>query len=45
MSSEIPELLGVTDRIYVVREGKITGELTTSEATQENIMTYATMEG
>ena len=45
VSSEIPELLGVTDRIYVVREGKITGELTTSEATQENIMTYATMEG
>lgn len=44
VSSEIPELLGVTDRIYVVREGKITGELLTSEATQENIMTFATME-
>ncbi|GHU38511.1 monosaccharide-transporting ATPase [Bacilli bacterium] len=44
VSSEIPELLGVTDRIYVVREGKITGELLTSEATQEDIMTFATME-
>ncbi|GFH42052.1 monosaccharide-transporting ATPase [Lactococcus hodotermopsidis] len=44
VSSEIPELLGVTDRIYVVREGKITGEVKTSEATQESIMTFATME-
>ncbi len=38
ISSEMPELLGLCDRIYVVNEGEIAGELTRSEATQETIM-------
>lgn len=43
VSSEIPELLRMSDRIIVMCEGKITGELDISEATQEKIMSYATM--
>lgn len=42
VSSELPEILGMSDRIYVVHEGKISGELNKDEATQEKIMTYAT---
>jgi len=38
ISSELPELLGMCDRIYVMVEGKMVGELTREEATQENIM-------
>lgn len=38
VSSEMPELLGMCDRIYVMSEGKMTGELLASEATQEKIM-------
>lgn len=38
ISSELPEILGMSDRIYVMSEGKITGELSGSEATQEKIM-------
>ncbi|OQO71597.1 D-xylose ABC transporter ATP-binding protein [Enterococcus villorum] len=42
VSSEIPELLGICDRIYVLSEGRVTRELKTDEATQEKIMAYAT---
>lgn len=42
VSSDLPEVLGVSDRILVIHEGKITGELTRAEATQEKIMTFAT---
>ena len=42
VSSELPEVLGMSDRILVVHEGKINGELTKEEATQEKIMTFAT---
>ncbi|URN93383.1 MAG: sugar ABC transporter ATP-binding protein [Candidatus Pristimantibacillus lignocellulolyticus] len=42
VSSELPEVLGMSDRIFVVHEGKISGELTKQEATQENIMRLAT---
>jgi putative multiple sugar transport system ATP-binding protein len=38
ISSDMSELLGVTDRIYVMNEGKIVGELPREEATQETIM-------
>ena len=38
ISSEMPELLGMCDRIYVVNEGEIAGELARSDSTQENIM-------
>ncbi|HEX6304196.1 MAG TPA: sugar ABC transporter ATP-binding protein [Anaerolineales bacterium] len=42
ISSELPEILGMSDRILVMREGQITGEFTRAEATQEKIMASAT---
>jgi ribose transport system ATP-binding protein len=42
ISSELPEILGMSDRILVVCEGKIAGELSREEATQEKIIAYAT---
>jgi putative multiple sugar transport system ATP-binding protein len=38
ISSELPEILGVTDRIYVMNHGKIVGELMTPGASQESVM-------
>ncbi len=38
ISSELPELLGMCDRIYIMNEGSIVGELSAGEATQERIM-------
>jgi ribose transport system ATP-binding protein len=43
ISSELPEILRMSDRIMVMCEGSITGELSRAEATQESIMKYATM--
>jgi putative multiple sugar transport system ATP-binding protein len=42
ISSELSEILGMSDRIYVVSSGKITGELPIAEATQEKIIQMAT---
>ena len=42
ISSELPELLGVCDRIYTVFEGRITGEMSAAEATQESLMRLMT---
>jgi inositol transport system ATP-binding protein len=42
ISSELPEILGMSDRIYVMHEGNLTGELNREEASQEEIMKYAT---
>ena len=42
ISSELPEILRMSHRIIVMCEGRITGEVTAAEATQERIMTYAT---
>lgn len=44
ISSELPEVMGVSDRIIVMCEGRITGELAREEATEEGILTLA-MEG
>ena len=44
ISSELPEVLGMSDRILVMHNGKITGELDREQATQETVMTYAVME-
>jgi putative multiple sugar transport system ATP-binding protein len=42
ISSELPEVLGMSDRVYIVSSGKISGELPIKEATQEKIMHLAT---
>ncbi|MGH2075851.1 sugar ABC transporter ATP-binding protein [Aerococcus urinaeequi] len=42
VSSDLPEILGISDRVIVVHEGHIAGELTKEEATEEGIMTLAT---
>ena len=42
ISSELPEILGMSDRVLVMREGRLTAELTRAEATQETILHYAT---
>ena len=42
ISSELPELLGLCDRIYTLSAGRITGEVPRSEATQESLMTLMT---
>ena len=41
ISSEMEELMGMSDRIVVLSEGNMTGELSKDEFTQEVIMTYA----
>ncbi len=41
MSTEIPEILGIADRILVMREGQITAELSRAEATQERLVAAA----
>ncbi|PKM56111.1 MAG: ABC transporter ATP-binding protein [Firmicutes bacterium HGW-Firmicutes-5] len=43
ISSELPEVLGMSDRVYVMAEGRLTGELAIEEATQEKIMEMATV--
>jgi putative multiple sugar transport system ATP-binding protein len=42
ISSELPELLGITDRIYTICEGRVTGELPTARADQETLMRLMT---
>jgi ribose transport system ATP-binding protein len=42
VSSELPEVIGMSDRVMVIREGQVTGILTRGETTQERIMEYAT---
>lgn len=43
ISSDLSEVLGMSDRIYVMAEGRITGELPIEEADQEKIMQFATL--
>ncbi|MFP6891420.1 MAG: ATP-binding cassette domain-containing protein [Nitrospinota bacterium] len=41
ISSELPEILGMSDRVLVMREGRLTADIPREEATQENILRYA----
>ena len=45
ISSELPEVIGMSDRIYVMNEGRFMGEMKASEATQENIMACIVQSG
>ena len=45
ISSDLPEVLGMSDRILVMHEGRPTGELLRADATQEKIMKLATQRG
>ena len=42
VSSEMPEVMGIADRIIVMCDGRITGEVMAKETTQNEILTYAT---
>lgn len=42
ISSELPEILGMSDRVYIISSGRVSGELPIEEATQEKIMQLAT---
>ena len=44
VSSELPEVIGLSDRIYVMRNGRIAGEVTRKEAQEERILRYAMLE-
>ncbi len=44
ISSELPELLGMCDRIYTLNQGRVTGQLAREEATQESLMLLMTKE-
>ena len=44
VSSDLPEILGLADRILVMREGRLRGEITAARATEENVMHLATHE-
>ena len=44
VSSEMPEIIGMSDRIMVVAQGRVAGFLTRKEVTQEKILQYATGE-
>lgn len=44
ISSEMPEVVGISSRVLVIANGRITGELTGNEIEQENIMAYAAKE-
>ena len=43
VSSELPEILGISDRIMVMREGRVSGELSWQEATEEKVMELASI--
>jgi ABC-type sugar transport system ATPase subunit len=43
ISSDLPEILDISDRIYVMREGTISGELSRLDATEEAVMRLASL--
>ena len=45
VSSELPEIMGISDRILVMHEGRLAGEVCRENFSEEKIMTYATGKG
>lgn len=43
VSSELPEIIGLSDRIYVMKSGRIVKELPATEATEETVIAWAMM--
>ena len=43
ISSELPEVLAVSDRIVTMREGRVTGEISRADASQEKLMSLMTL--
>ena len=43
VSSELPEIIGISDRIIVMREGRLMGEMDYRDATEENIISLASV--
>ena len=43
ISSELPEVLALSDRIVMMREGRVSGEIARADATQEKLMTLMTL--
>jgi len=41
ISSDLPEILGICDRLYVMKNGSITGEISREEATEDKVLTLA----
>ncbi|HAS80297.1 MAG TPA: D-xylose ABC transporter ATP-binding protein, partial [Fusobacteriaceae bacterium] len=41
ISSELPEVIGMSDRIMVMRDGKFTGKINRQDATEEKLLSYA----
>ena len=41
VSSELPELIGMSDRILIMHEGRVSGEVQAADADEENLLTYA----
>jgi putative multiple sugar transport system ATP-binding protein len=44
ISSELPEIIGLCDRVYTLSFGRVTGQVAAGRATQENLMELMTME-
>ena len=42
ISSELPEVLGMSDRVIIMHNGRVAGELTAGEATEEEVLMFAT---
>jgi len=42
ISSDLPEIIGMSDRVYIMHEGRVTGQLLKRELSEEKIMKYAT---
>ena len=43
VSSEMPEIIGIADRVYIMREGRISGELSDAELSEQMLIRHASI--